>query len=130
MMWRRKRKSEQQEVNLLDLVPVRLLDSETGEDGSVCVLKPRYTNRLMVRFVMPRMSNPNARVSLDAFGSHVWQRIDGSATVRDIGTSLREAFGEEVEPVFQRLGLFCKQLAANQFIRLTGWPDEPPAPVD
>ncbi len=37
------------------------------------------------------------------------------------------AFGEEVEPVFQRLGLFCRQLAANRFIELTGWPGDDPA---
>jgi len=127
MIWKR-RKKKGQEVNLLDLTPVRELDSETGDDGLVTLIKPRFTNRFMVRFVTPRFTRPDFRVNLDRFGSHVWGRIDGKATVRDIGASLRRSFGEEVEPVYQRLGLFCRQLAANKFIRLTGWPvgGEPP----
>lgn len=109
-------------VNLLDLTPVRQLESEDGPDGRVTLLKPRFTNRLLVRYFQPRFTRPHFRVNLDQFGSHVWNRIDGSSTVREIGVSLREAFGEEVEPVYQRLGLFCRQLAANRFIRLSGWP--------
>jgi len=128
-MWRRRKEKAQPEANLLDLVPVRVLASETGEDGLVCMLKPRFTNRLLVRYLVPRLSSPDARIDLDAFGSHVWERIDGAATVRDIGLSLREAFGEEVEPVFQRVGIFCRQLAANRFIRLTGWPEDRPSPM-
>jgi len=119
-MWKKKKK-EQPAVNLLDLTPVRQLECNTGADGRVTLFKPRFTNRLLVKYLVPRISRPNFRVTLDEFGSHVWNRIDGSATVRDIGASLREAYGEEVEPVYERLGLFCRQLAANKFIRFTGW---------
>lgn len=130
MMWKRRKKKDAQEANLLDLTPVTQLEWESGPDGRVTLLKPRFTNRLLAKYLMPRISRPNFQVDLDEFGSHVWSRIDGSATVREIGLSLREAFGEEVEPVYQRLGFFCRQLAANKFIRLTGWPNAGAPPVE
>lgn len=128
-MWKRRKKRDKAAANLLDLTPVRMLESEDGADGRVTLLKPRFTNRLLVKYLQPRFTRPHFRVTLDRFGSHVWNRIDGSSTVREIGASLREAFGEDVEPVYQRLGLFCRQLTANKFIRLTGWPADqgPPA---
>lgn len=129
-MWMRRKKKDQPAVNMLDLTPVRQLESETGPDGRVTLLKPRFTNRLLVKYLMPRFSRPNFQVTLDEFGSHVWTRIDGLATVRDIGGSLREAFGEEVEPVYQRLGLFFRQLAANRFIQFTGWPGTDGTPLE
>ena len=129
-MWNRSKKKDRLASNLLDLVPVRLLESETGPDGRSTLFKPRFTSRLLVKYLQPLFSRPHFRVTLDAFGSHVWKRIDGSTTVREIGTSLRESFGEEVEPVYQRLGLFCRQLMANKFIRLTGWPGDDAPPGD
>ncbi len=129
MIWKR-RKKKGLEVNLLDLTPVRQLASDTADDGLVTLIKPRFTNRFMVKYVLPLFSRPDFRVTLDRFGSHVWTRIDGATTVRDIGASLRLSFGEEVEPVYQRLGLFCRQLAANSFIRLSGWPDDGAPPVE
>lgn len=129
-MWNFRKKKDQPTVNMLDLTPVRLLQSEAGGDGRVTLLKPRFKNRLLVKYLMPRFSRPYFRVTLDSFGSHVWNRVDGSATVRDIGLSLREAFGDDVEPVYERLGLFCRQLAANKFIRFTGWSSAGASPVD
>jgi hypothetical protein len=129
-MWMKRKKKDKLTANLLDLVPVRQLESETDAEGLTVLIKPRFTNRLLARYLMPRFSRPYFRVTLDAFGSHVWSRIDGTATVRDIGASLRETFGEEVEPVYQRLGLFCRQLAANRFIELTGWPDPGTPPTE
>ena len=129
-MWKRRKKKDQPTVNMLDLVPVRALESESGPDGQVTLVKPRFRNRLLVKYLMPMFSRPDFHVTLDEFGSHVWNRIDGTATVRDIGLSLREAFGEEVEPVYQRLGLFCRQLAANKFIELTGWDAAGAEPVE
>jgi len=120
-MWKRRQKKEST-ANLLDLVPVRALDYDTDGDGRVTLRKPRFRNRLLLR-LLPRLAGRQDTVRLDRYGSHVWSRIDGSATVRDIGIDLRDSFGEDVEPIYQRLGLFCRQLAANGFIQLTGWPE-------
>ncbi len=68
MFWKRRKKKEQ-EVNLLDLTPVRLLQFETADDGLVTLLKPRFTNRFLVKYVQPQFSRPNFRVTLDRFGS-------------------------------------------------------------
>jgi len=124
-MWKRSAKKKEETANLLDLVPERLLESNTAEDGKVTLRKPRFKSRLLLKW-FPRLARKQDTVGLDRFGSHVWARIDGQVTVREIGASLRETFGEEVEPVYQRLGLFCRQLAANRFIRLTGWPGNDP----
>lgn len=126
-MWKR-RKSEPT-ANLLDLVPVRVLEYDTDEEGRVTLRKPRFRSRLLLGF-LPRLARRQDTVRLDRYGSHVWELIDGTADVREIGVSLREVFGEEVEPVYHRLGLFCRQLAANGFIRLTGWPEEIASPME
>jgi hypothetical protein len=55
---------------------------------------------------------------LDQFGSFVWEAIDGGKTVEAIGALLRARFGAEVEPVYERLGLFLCILQNNKLIRL------------
>ncbi|MCK5740140.1 PqqD family protein, partial [bacterium] len=64
----------------------------------------------MVKYVMPRMKQPHFKVSLDEFGSHIWEQIDGKRTIGEIGENLQEAFGEKVEPVWNRLTKFFVQL--------------------
>lgn len=113
----RDRKKKDPELNLLELVPEPLIDHETGEDGMVTLLDPRFKNRLMKKIFEPRLKSPWMKVRLDEVGTAVWKRIDGSATVGEIGSELREEFGEDIEPCFERLSMFFSQLELSGFIR-------------
>jgi len=124
MNWKwRKKKSEVNQVNLLDLVPHHQVEWEMGGEGRAILFKPRFEHPFLVRHLLPRMAKPNFRVRLDAFGTSVWEQIDGQTTVREIGEGLIKQFGDQIEPVYQRLGFFIKQLEQGHFITLTGWPD-------
>jgi hypothetical protein len=108
-------------VNLLDLVPGKRLRWEMDGD-TVVLLYPKFRNRLLVKFLMPRMKRPFWKIKLDEIGSWTWQHADGKATVKQIGEGLREHFGDKVEPVYDRLGLFFRKLESDKFIAYENLP--------
>ncbi|RLE28634.1 PqqD family protein [Candidatus Acetothermia bacterium] len=54
---------------------------------------------------------------LDDVGRFVIERIDGRKSVREIAEELKEEFGERVDPVYQTLAIFLKQLSTRGLIR-------------
>jgi len=107
------------EVNLLDLIPKRVAQFEESSDGLVTILKPKFSNRLMVKYVLPRLKNPNFKVNLDQFGSFVWKLCDGTTTVEQIGRSLKENFQQDIEPLYERLSVFIQSLVRYRFLAYT-----------
>ncbi len=92
-------------------------------DGdTVVLLYPKFRNKLCVKLLLPRMKRPCWKISLDEIGSWVWQHCDGRATVKEIAEGLREHFGEKVEPVIDRLGLFLRKLESDKFIAYENLP--------
>lgn len=104
--------------NLLDFYPHRSVEWERNDAGRIVLLVPRFSNRWMVKNILSRMKNKHLKIHLDEFGSWVWQRLDGRTAVREIGTGLVAAFGDSVEPVYPRLGLFINALARRRYIFL------------
>lgn len=100
-------------------MPVRMFPFETGEDGIVTVLVPKFRNRFLVRYVLPYLAHPNFRVKLDAIGSHIWSRCDGATAVGTIAESLRERFGEAVEPVEGRIAKFLQHLERGDLLSVS-----------
>ncbi|NOZ62063.1 MAG: PqqD family protein [Calditrichaeota bacterium] len=111
-------------VNLLDLVPKRLLQFQENEDGNVTILKPKYRNKLMQKYVLPRMKKPHFKVNLDEYGSFVWKQIDGEKTVEEIGKQLKENFSEKIDPVYERLSVFIHSLVRYKFIEFKNYVPE------
>ncbi|NIR47715.1 PqqD family protein [candidate division KSB1 bacterium] len=65
------------------------------------------------------MKRPNYRLKLDDIGTFVWERCNGMKKVEEIGEQLKKEFGEEVEPVHERLALFFRQLQKSNSITWT-----------
>jgi len=103
-------------ANLLDVTATRNREWEQTEDGRVIILQPKFTNKWLVAWLMPRMHRPHFRIKLDEFGSWVWLECDGQRTVQEIATSLKTKFGERTEPVCDRLGQFINRLVHYQFL--------------
>ncbi len=116
-------KKKELELNLLELIPEAVVEYETEEDGTIVLLAPRFKNRLMKRIFEPRLKNPYMKIRLDEIGTSAWKSIDGSKTVGDIGQVLREEFGEDIEPCFERLSMFFSQLELSEFIRYSNLDD-------
>ena len=55
-------------------------------------------------------------IELDDFGTFVWENIDGRNSIYDIGNRIKEKYGEEAEPVYDRLCQFVRILHNNKFI--------------
>ena len=109
-------KETTKEINLLELTPKRSVESETGEEQKVVLLIPKFRNRLTVKFIQPMLAKPFFRLKLDAYGSFVWNRIDGKTSVLKIAEEMKEHFGESVEPVYERVGKFVQMMQREKFI--------------
>jgi len=118
-VFRRNKKQEQGERrNLLEIRPVRNLEWETEQNGTVVLLVPKFKNRYLVQYVLPHLKSPNFRVRLDEYGSAVWKMLDGNTTVGDISEKLKGTYGEEFDPRYERIGKFIANLAYNKFLLL------------
>ena len=104
--------------NLLDLKPVRLVESERTDDDRVTLLKPKFTWRPLAKLVQPRLKRPYYKIHLDEIGTFVWDRIDGETTVGDMADAARAHFGERIEPVHGRLKTFLAQLERGALIKI------------
>jgi hypothetical protein len=111
-------------INLLDLIPVRNIEWEKGDKGLAVLLKPKYQSVFLQKHVLPRFKKPHYRIKLDDFGSFVWNACDGARTVKETGDMLRKEFGEEIEPLYERLSQFFHSLEKNGFIVFKGIPKE------
>jgi hypothetical protein len=115
----RRKKEKQPEINLLALIPERLIAYETGKDDFVTLLAPRFKANWLRRLFEPRLKHPLLKVKLDEIGSTVWLHIDGTRTVGTIANVLREKFAERIEPCHERLGLFLAQMEHAHYICYT-----------
>ena len=103
--------------NLLELKPSRNREWVIDEKGQALVTVPKFTNPLLVRWVVPRLSRPDFRVRLDAFGTFVWTRCDGATPVSKIADEMLVEFGAKAEPVYDRIRAFLQRLEREGLIR-------------
>jgi len=112
----KKRGAEKSKINLLDLIPVRNIKWEKKEDGLIVLLKPKFGLAFLKKYVLPRLKKPYFKIKLDPVGSFIWEHCDGSLRVKEVAKNLKDKFGEEVEPLYDRLALFLQSLEKNHLI--------------
>lgn len=112
-------RGKEPQLNLLELIPEQVADFTIDEDGRVQIRLPRFKNSKLREWLTPRGKKPLVHTRLDEFGSSVWQHCDGKRTVGEIAELLLEQFGEEIQPVYDRVGLFINQLKRYRYIRLS-----------
>ncbi|MCK4930978.1 MAG: PqqD family protein [Candidatus Aminicenantes bacterium] len=109
--------NKQQELNLLELVPVKNLKWEKNEDGLICLLKPKFQLPFLKKHLLPLLKKPYYKINLDKIGSQFWESCDGVRTMEEIAACIKNALGDEVEPLYERITLFLQSLEKNKFIR-------------
>ena len=97
-------------LNLYELRPRQARPFEELEDGTVDVLIPRYGEKVLGGLIKNILPNRPVRVHLDDVGTCVWRLCDGDCTVKQIGESLHEQFGDRVEPLYDKLETFIRQM--------------------
>ena len=103
--------------NYLDFIPCcnPLYTWDADEKGivTVHVVNKGFYNWLAQKlFKKPRISH----IKLEEFGSFVWQQMDGNRTIFDISELVREHFGEQAEPVVERLVQYFRILYQHKFV--------------
>lgn len=104
------------QINYLDLHPVRLVESESDENGLLTLLIPKFEIKLFVKYILPLLKSPNVKLKLDELGSAAWNAIDGVKNVHQISIELSEKFGDKIHPVEERLTKFLTQLYEQKII--------------
>ncbi len=117
------RQDKLEDVNLLDVTPVRVAQWEEV-DGRVRLARPAEW-RSGVKGVLDRFFYllSARQIRLDDIGSFAWQQIDGEQTVAQIAEKLRGEFGARVEPAEGRLGHMVRVLRREGLVAYLGWDD-------
>lgn len=108
------KKKEKKSLNLLELTPQKNKEFIIGDNGKVTILIPRFKKQWAIKLL--RIKEPNFNIHLDDFGSTAWNFIDGKNSFSKIADMLVEKFGEEIQPIDDRLAKFITQLYNNSFI--------------
>ncbi|MCK9423887.1 MAG: PqqD family protein [Bacteroidales bacterium] len=106
-------------VNFLDLHPVRVLDHQSGEDGKVTLLMPRFKNRINAALFQPPSKDRYIYINLDVFGSRTWLFIDGTSNVAEICIRLLDHFPTELtslEETHERVTKFLSLLYQQRYV--------------
>ena len=109
-------KTKTQPQNVLEKIPAHAVDFD-HKNGAIHILIPKIKLEIF-KFLQQRLKHPYTVVQLDEYGTRVWNLIDDRKTVFDIANTLRQEFGDKIEPVYERLGLFINMLAQRRFITL------------
>ncbi len=113
-------KGVERAVNLLELKPVRNIQSASNADGTVVLIVPKFQGKFASRWVMPSLARPYIQLKLDVHGSFFWNECDGRKSVREIAGKMSEHFGEGMEPMLDRVGAFMRRLDESKFILIDG----------
>lgn len=102
-------------IDALELTPVKIQEFETGENGIVTVLIPRFKWSVVHNYMVKNGRDPNFRLDLDEIGSEVWVSIDGKRKVKEVGEKVKEKLGDRIEPR-ERLVKFVSMMFHNKII--------------
>lgn len=113
----RDKKKSNQETNLLELVPMRVSEWKDNDEGLVTLILPKFKSKIG-RVFASQLKNPMYEVKLDAIGAFLWRECDGEKNVYDISQDMLEEFGDDIEPVYERIKIFINMLKNLNAIKL------------
>lgn len=113
---RKIKREEKKRDNFLLYVPHRS-DKVEWENRKGKVVFIFHHNKLIEKTVRIFVKRPKTTtLELDEIGSAVWNLINGERNVYEIGQKLKEKFGDEVEPLYERLIMFIRYLNRRGWI--------------
>ncbi|MCR5255287.1 MAG: PqqD family protein [Acetatifactor sp.] len=113
------KKSESVSANFLDFKPVPNISCQVKvtEKGEVIILQE---NKGLFNFIAQKLfKKPRiSQIHLDTMGNYIWPLMDGKMTVGDIAGKVKEHFGDDAEPLYERLIKYLKTLESYGFIEI------------
>lgn len=103
--------------NFVDYIPKHnsLYEYRENEQGNIEVkmINRGLFNRIaQIFFRRPKIS----WIELPGMGSFVWRQMDGKKTVYEIGQEMKKTYGDEAEPLYEKLCTYIKSLHNMCFI--------------
>ena len=120
-----KKKKEVVKENYLERIPKRpdKFDFTVDEEGIVTlnIENKGVFNRIAQKLLKkPKVSY----IHLDEMGSFIWPLMDGEKDITAIGKFVEEKFGEEANPLYERLAKYFQILDSYGFVEWVNKVDE------
>lgn len=96
--------------------PRRRLDWRDLDDGRCVVLRPKFGEGRIGRWLASKLGDSFYRIRLDDVGTFIWRACDGETPLTEIAGRLRAEFGERVEPAEERLARFVQSMLRSRMI--------------
>lgn len=111
--------SDVKKENYLDKIPVRgeNLHWSVHKDGLVTL--DIENKGIFHRFAQKYFHKPKiTHIHLDTMGSYVWSIIDGTSDIYSLSLLVKEQFGDEASPLYERLSKYFQILQSYGFIKM------------
>ncbi|MBO7289035.1 MAG: PqqD family protein [Clostridia bacterium] len=103
-------------ANFLDFVPYHSPKITYCEKDGIITID-MYHKGFYARIAQRIFHRPSvSHIKLDTYGSFVWKNINGQNTVGDIADIIKNEFGKDIEPLYNRLIEYMRILHNNKFI--------------
>lgn len=105
--------------NYLDYIPQKVEEYkwEQDEEGNVTIFvenKGAFNRIAQKFFKKPKES----QIHLQGIGNFIWPLIDGKISIYEMGVKVKERYGEEAEPLYERLAEYIRILEQYGFVTL------------
>lgn len=105
--------------NFLDLVPQINKGLNWNKDENDIVTLEIENRGLFNRIAQKVFKSPKiSYVHLDELGSFVWLQIDSKRNIAEIGDLVKEHFGDEAKPFYERTAKYFQILKSYNFVVL------------
>jgi hypothetical protein len=106
-------------ANYLQLIPVRMMEYQMEEQGTVTILLPRFKNNYWREVYRNSKKGEYIFIRFDHLGSSIWQLIDGKQNVDEICTLMKEIHSKQLHPIEEtekRVTQFLSLLYQQRYI--------------
>ncbi len=102
--------------NYLEKIPKRNVMNFSVDEKNIITLE--IENRGLANKIAQKiLKKPKiSYIHLDKFGSFVWSKIDGVKSIIDIGKDIEKEFGDEANPLYERLAKYFEILRSYDFV--------------
>ena len=107
-------------VHYLDKKPKRVDYIRWSKEDTGEVILEIENKGIANRIAQKLLKKPEiSYIHLDEMGSFIWPMLDGEENLITLGEKVKEHFGDEAEPLYERLARYIKILESYKFIEFT-----------
>lgn len=110
---------KRKQKNYMDFIPEKKSNLVWYQEESGLVVLEMEHKGIFHLLAQKLLKKPKTtKIHMDEYGSYVWTLIDGKKTVFEVAELHREQFGENVEPLYERIVSFFRMMEGYGFITL------------